>query len=128
MKEYNVLLVGETGVGKSTFINAFVNYISFNSLDEAVSSKELYCLIPSQFDITDDNYNRHVITFGSDENESFVTGQSSTQSTRSYSIIAGQCMLKFIDTPGIGDTRGIEKDRENFDKLLKVRFNMICGT
>ncbi|KAK9731256.1 Ankyrin repeats (3 copies) [Popillia japonica] len=48
LKEYNVLLIAETGVGKSTFINAFVNYISFANLDEAVKTGDPYCLIPSK--------------------------------------------------------------------------------
>ena len=27
-------------------------------------------------------------------------------------------MVHFIDTPGIGDVRGIHKDKENFDNIL----------
>ncbi|KAK9717892.1 50S ribosome-binding GTPase [Popillia japonica] len=121
LKEYNVLLIGETGVGKSTFINAFVNYISFANLDEAVKTGDPFCLIPSNFAITDDNYDRHVVTCGKlDENETFITGQSSTQAVKSYSIRTDKTILRLIDTPGIGDTRGLEKDQENFDKLLKA--------
>ena len=36
-EEYNILLLGGTGVGKSTFLNAFVNYLAFDSLDDALS-------------------------------------------------------------------------------------------
>ena len=32
---YNLLLWGSTGVGKTTFINAFVNYVAYDTLDEA---------------------------------------------------------------------------------------------
>ncbi|CAF4541155.1 unnamed protein product, partial [Rotaria sp. Silwood2] len=35
----NVLLLGESGVGKSTFINAFVNYLQFDTFEKACSSK-----------------------------------------------------------------------------------------
>ncbi|CAG8821274.1 30289_t:CDS:1, partial [Racocetra persica] len=38
-KEINILLLGETGVGKSTFINAFANYLKFNSLEDAISDE-----------------------------------------------------------------------------------------
>jgi hypothetical protein len=39
--EVNILILGESGVGKSTFINAFINYLTFSSLDQAMSAKEL---------------------------------------------------------------------------------------
>ncbi|KAN0035754.1 hypothetical protein ACTA71_005042 [Dictyostelium dimigraforme] len=43
-----LLLLGETGVGKSTFINSFVNYALYNSLEEA-KDNNLQILIPIQW-------------------------------------------------------------------------------
>jgi Flp pilus assembly CpaF family ATPase len=34
--EKNLLILGETGVGKSTWINAFANFITHGTLDEAI--------------------------------------------------------------------------------------------
>jgi flagellar biosynthesis GTPase FlhF len=34
--EKNLLILGETGVGKSTSINAFANFITFSTLEEAI--------------------------------------------------------------------------------------------
>ncbi|KAK9717876.1 Ankyrin repeats (3 copies) [Popillia japonica] len=117
---YNLLLVGETGVGKSTFVNAFANYLIFETLEQAKESKTMYSLIPSNFTLTDVNLEEHLIKFGTDSNESEVPGASATQAARSYVFEIGNVRIRLIDTPGIGDTRGIGKDEENFDQVLTV--------
>jgi hypothetical protein len=38
-------------VGKSTFINAFINYINFSTLDDAMLDVELNCVILCSFAI-----------------------------------------------------------------------------
>jgi putative ribosome biogenesis GTPase RsgA len=35
-KEKNLLILGQTGVGKSTWINALANQITFQTMDEAL--------------------------------------------------------------------------------------------
>lgn len=116
-----MLLLGETGVGKSTFINAFVNYMTFKTLDDAINSKDILCLIPSRFTISDKKLNEKLIVLGSDDNEDQMkVGASSTQYTRSYRFPVGNAVIRLIDTPGIGDTRGTGVDDTNFDHLLSV--------
>ncbi|CAF3879161.1 unnamed protein product [Adineta steineri] len=119
-REISILLLGQTGVGKSTFINAFANYIVNDTLEEAVND-EIQVIIPSSFSYTDqDTFEEKQIAIGfEDEYETFSTeGQSSTQQCRSFVFPIGNRNLRLIDTPGIGDTRGIEQDSKNFQEIL----------
>jgi predicted GTPase len=82
--DVNILLLGETGVGKSTFINAFANYVFYEKLDDALR-EDLLWLIPASFTVTDaDTFEQKAVKIGEDPNETFITGQSSTQNCRIY--------------------------------------------
>jgi GTP-binding protein EngB required for normal cell division len=134
----NILLLGETGVGKSTFINAFVNYLTFKTLKQAESNKPV-AFIPVSFLLTTGHqFNEHMVTFGdfdSSNNEDFDhPGQSVTQHCRSYLLTLkhmGGIKLRIIDTPGFGDTRGLDQDDKNMQHILKYinnlsHLNAIC--
>ncbi|CAF0848866.1 unnamed protein product [Adineta steineri] len=132
--EINVLLLGETGVGKSTFINAFVNYLIFDSLEQAEQSEPIV-LIPVSFVTTvGDRFDEVTVKFGDiDANENYEQqGQSVTQECKSYLFqLNDKIHLRFIDTPGMGDTRGIEQDDKNIDHILTYvnnlsHLNAIC--
>ncbi|CAF3032041.1 unnamed protein product [Rotaria sp. Silwood2] len=134
----NILLLGETGVGKSTFINAFANYLTFNTLEEAEIGQRVV-LIPVSFMITiGDNFEEHIVKFGDIDdlkNEDFNhPGQSVTQHCKSYIFNLNDSdrrKLRIIDTPGFGDTRGIEQDDRNMEHILEylsnfTHLNAIC--
>ncbi|KAJ4243537.1 hypothetical protein NW757_011176 [Fusarium falciforme] len=123
-EDLNILILGETGVGKSTWINAFLNYLSYESIDEALNAEDLKCVIPCSFQTQTAVNGRFVeteIKLGSSESEKDGSGgQSATQSTEVYTVNIGKTRVRLIDTPGIGDTRGVDQDNSNMNDILTV--------
>jgi GTPase SAR1 family protein len=128
LTELNILVLGETGVGKSTWINAIANYMYYEKLQDAMKSEPL-CLIPCEFIICDENYQQQKVTNGLSDNEVVQNasanentsgGASATQKARIYRFETATHLVRIIDTPGIGDTRGVNTDAENCASILEV--------
>ena len=132
-QDINMLLMGPTGVGKTTFVNAFANYITSDTLEQAVKN-EIQTIIPCSFSFTmPDTFEEKPITIGvEDENERFHDStQSNTRQCRSFIFPIGDRNLRMIDTPGICDTMGYEQDVKNFHEILSYiaqykHLNAIC--
>ena len=118
----SISMVGRTGVGKSTWINGFANYLYFDNLNAAVSSEEVVSVIPSKFTFTNDQGETKDVMIGTEgKNENFTAGQSATQAPVTYPFYVGEQRIQLIDTPGIGDSRGIEQDKRTFTTQLSVK-------
>ena len=71
-----------------------------------------------RFSFTNEDGEEVDISFGSDENEVFKTGDSATQFPQEYIFESDTERFHLIDTPGIGDSRGIDQDKKNFANTL----------
>jgi GTP-binding protein EngB required for normal cell division len=126
-EDINILILGETGVGKSTWINGVANYLQFHTLEEAKQNK-FTVIIPSEFSVTDEYGQTKIIKVQSDieekslksTNESYeIKGASVTQHPMEYKVETSKYIFHLIDTPGIGDTRGVDVDETNFKNILQ---------
>uniref|UniRef100_A0A183BTE5 G domain-containing protein n=1 Tax=Globodera pallida TaxID=36090 RepID=A0A183BTE5_GLOPA len=119
-----ILLLGETGVGKSTLINAIVNYLKHPTFEEAIQADEIESVIPARFcteEYDDDGelVQKEVLIGKMSKNECLKPGQSQTKWPKAY-ITPSKAgyKIRLIDAPGILDTGGIKEDNLNLHKTL----------
>jgi GTP-binding protein EngB required for normal cell division len=109
-----VLLIGETGGGKSTFINYLTNYFKGGTLEK------LKVAIPTR------NFPQQTEGYSHNEINIDKPDQSQTDACRQYlfkDVDTGKTYI-FIDTPGLGDTRGTSQHDINLDKIRETVLNL----
>ncbi|XP_046708030.1 uncharacterized protein LOC124387629 [Silurus meridionalis] len=101
MQNKILLMVGETGTGKTALINAMVNYILGVKFTHEV-----------WFEITEE---------GGDHDKADQSKSQTTEVTV-YEVFAqdNPICLTVIDTPGYGDTRGTDLDKQIAENLFKL--------
>ena len=112
----NILVIGETGVGKSTWIHALLNYIQGIQIEENVRYK-----IFDQTELRKRYEKKYGKQFGEKQ-----AGSSDTDEPNIYNIIPNdeyspyENPIRIIDTAGFGDTRGKEYDEKISDDIRKM--------
>ena len=101
---YKMLLIGETGSGKTSFLNLLCNSKLFEELGTKVDAAKLDRIR---------HYNDLAI-----EDSTACAMASKTSEAKLYDTELCKMRMTVIDTPGFGDSRGLEKDKKNVEKII----------
>ena len=120
----NLLFLGETGAGKSTWINGFANYVSYETLAASEEAGGFFPISATFHNMNPATYDEQVITtdkrvFHGDH----TAGHSVTQEPRTYSFTHGDLTINVIDTPGLSNTEDAktgthDNDMQHVDDVL----------
>ena len=103
---YKMLLIGETGSGKTSFLNLLCNSKLFEELGTKVDAAKLDRIR---------HYNDLKI-----EDSTARAMASKTSEAKLYKTELYKMNMTVIDTPGFGDSRGLEQDKVNVKKIIDV--------
>ena len=105
---YTLLVMGETGSGKTTLLDAFVNYLAgINYEDEW------------RYKLVNEN---HIKDRPSGESQTYEITSYFVNYCREDDDHSKEINIRIIDTPGLGDTKGILQDNaiiKQFESLFK---------
>lgn len=98
---FQMVLIGETGSGKTSLFNLLCNF-------------DLVCQLGLENSL-EILRNFHDLDL---ENAQQRAMESKTSDAKYYKVKFGELEVGIIDTPGFGDSRGIDEDRKNVKKII----------
>uniref|UniRef100_A0A1I7YYI4 Tudor domain-containing protein n=1 Tax=Steinernema glaseri TaxID=37863 RepID=A0A1I7YYI4_9BILA len=120
-EEFNIVLMGETGAGKSTWIDAIFNYLLHETLDDAVEHNKLEVPIPTHFLLEDDDNQLKKIHVGEKNNN------EDDQKERNVAIELNEKTMYYFDNESFKflcavqyGIEGLAKDKEDFVKSWDI--------
>ena len=122
--ELNILVLGPIASGKSTFINAFISYLSSQTFDEAVHSNNFQWVAPCSFSLQTISSEGEIIDTRISNNSVGKTqhddspGEPETKHATIYTITRGMTRYRLIDTPGMGSREAQEQDDQNMADII----------
>ncbi len=102
-KEVTLLFLGMTGVGKSTLLASFRDFLNNVKFEDIQTTEKV----------------------------NMGAGASQTQDVGKDRFYYGDYVVNIIDTPGLADTKGLETDKEHMEKIINFvasfgEFNAVC--
>ena len=103
---FKMLLLGETGSGKTSFLNLLYNCGTVQALGCGFGKEAL----------------EHFRQFNNIklENAQSISMESKTNDATLYNVEVGELKVGIIDTPGFGDSRGLKQDKINVKRIIDV--------
>ena len=105
-RAFKMLLIGNIGSGKTSFLNLLYNCATVQALGCGFGAKGL-----EQFKQFND------IKL---ENVQALSMESKTKDATLYNVEVGDLKVGVIDTPGLGDFHGLERDKVNVQRIINA--------